>query len=109
VSHPSRVRIIGPVVPYAAGFRAELESQGYRPHAVGCQLYVMAHLSRWLAHHSVEVGGLTPERVEEFLVARRAEGYTLWAVGKGSCAAGRLPAWSWHHPRARRARGGHGG
>ena len=83
MSHPSRVRIIGPLVPYAAGFRAELESQGYRPHAVGCQLYVMAHLSRWLAHHSVEVGGLTPERVEEFLVARRAEGYTLWLSEKG--------------------------
>jgi integrase/recombinase XerD len=83
MSHPSRVKIIGPLVPYAAGFRAELESQGYRHHPVGDQLHVMAHLSRWLERHSVEVGELTPERVEEFLVARRAEGYTLWLSAKG--------------------------
>lgn len=83
MSHPSRVRIVGPLVPYAAGFRAELESQGYRPHAVGCQLYVMAHLSRWLERHRLAVGELTPERVDDFLAARRAEGYTLWLSAKG--------------------------
>ena len=44
MSYPSRVRIGGPLVSHAAGFRAALEAQGYRHHAVGCQLYVMAHL-----------------------------------------------------------------
>jgi integrase/recombinase XerD len=83
MSHPSRVRIVGPLVPYAAGFRAELESQGYRHHPVGDQLRVMAHLSRWLERQCLDVGELTPERVEEFLVARRAEGYTLWLSAKG--------------------------
>jgi hypothetical protein len=27
---PSRVGVIGPLVPYVDGFRAELEAQGYR-------------------------------------------------------------------------------
>ena len=35
---PSRVRVIGPLVPHVAGFRSELESQGYRRHAVADQL-----------------------------------------------------------------------
>ena len=83
MSHPSRVRIVGPLVPYAAGFRAELEAQGYRHHAVGCQLYVLAHASRWLVSKGLEVGDLTPDRVEEFLRARREAGYTLWLSPKG--------------------------
>lgn len=77
MSDPSRVRIVGPLVAYAAGFRAALEAQGYRHHALGCQLYVMAHLSRWLEAEGVEVADLTPDRIERFLVARREAGYTL--------------------------------
>jgi site-specific recombinase XerD len=38
----------------------------------------MAHVSRWLAARQLGVGNLTPVRVEEFLVARRSEGYRLW-------------------------------
>jgi integrase len=83
MSHPSRVRITGPLVEHAAGFRAALEDQGYRPHAVGCQLYVMAHVSRWLVAEGLGVGQLTPDRVEQFLVARREAGYTLWLSDKG--------------------------
>lgn len=83
MSHPSRVRITGPLVHYAAGFRADLERQGYRPNAVGCQLYVLAHVSRWLDAGRLEVGDLTPDRIEEFLVARREAGYTLWLSAKG--------------------------
>jgi integrase len=43
----------------------------------------MAHVSRWLVGQSLDVGDLTPERVKEFLVARRAAGYTLWLSNKG--------------------------
>jgi hypothetical protein len=80
---PSRVRVSGPLVPYAAGFRAELEAQGYRPNAVCDQLRLMAHVSRWLASRGLGVGDLAPEGVEEFLVARRAGGYALWCSSKG--------------------------
>jgi integrase/recombinase XerD len=83
MSHPSRVRIIGPLVAYAAGFREALEAQGYRHHAVGCQLYVMAHLSRWLLGEGLELGQLTPDRIGQFLLARREAGYTLWLSPKG--------------------------
>lgn len=80
---PSRVRVTGPLVPYFAGFRAELEAQGYRPNAVSDQLRVMAHVSRWAAANGLSVGDLTPERVEQFLVARREAGYVLWCSPKG--------------------------
>jgi integrase/recombinase XerD len=83
MSMPSRVRVSGPLVPYATGFRTHLEAQGYRPNAVGCQLYVLAHVSRWLDSKRLDPGDLTPERVQEFLVARREAGYTLWLSEKG--------------------------
>lgn len=83
MSDPSRVRVTGPLVMYADGFREALEAQGYRYHAVGCQLYVLAHLSRWLLGEGMGVGDLTPERIEQFLVARREAGYTLWLSPKG--------------------------
>ncbi len=83
MSNPSRVRVAGPLAPYVGGFRAELESQGYRPNAVSDQLRLLAHVSRWLAGSGFEVADLTPERVDEFLVARRGAGYLLWRSPKG--------------------------
>lgn len=79
---PSAVRVSGPLTPYVAGFRGELERLGYRPHAVCDQLRLMAHASRWLASRTLGVDELTPARVEEFLAHRRAEGYTLWLSTK---------------------------
>lgn len=83
MSNPSRVRVAGPLAPYVGGFRAELESQGYRPNAVSDQLRLLAHVSRWLAGSGFEVADLTPARVDEFLVARRGAGYVLWRSPKG--------------------------
>ncbi len=83
MGNPSQVKVVGPLVPYVAGFRAELEVQGYRPNAVSDQLRLMAHVSRWLAAQGLDVGDLTPERVEAFLVARREAGYVLWRSVKG--------------------------
>ncbi len=53
MGNPSRVNVIGPLVPYVAGFRAELETQGYRPNALTDQLRVMAHVERGLAAGTV--------------------------------------------------------
>jgi hypothetical protein len=75
--------VIGPLVPFVSGFREELERQGYRRHPVCDQLRLMAHVSRWLASQDLGVGDLSADRVEEFLVARRAEGYRLWRSEKG--------------------------
>lgn len=80
---PSRVKVTGPLVPYVAGFRVELEEQGYRRNALSDQLRLMAHVSRWLAANRLDVGDLSPEKIEEFLVARRGAGYVLWRSAKG--------------------------
>lgn len=79
---PSAVRVDGPLAPQLAGFRQELERLGYKPHAVCDQLRLLAHVSRWLASRGFDADALTPERVEEFLRHRRAEGYTLWLSTK---------------------------
>jgi len=50
---------------------------------VSDQVRLMAHVSRWLARQSLGVGDLTPDLVEEFLVARRNAGYALWLSSKG--------------------------
>lgn len=83
MGNPSRVNVMGPLVPYVTGFRAELETQGYRPNALADQLRVMAHVSRWLASQGLGEGDLTPQCIEEFLAARRAAGYVLWRSPKG--------------------------
>jgi integrase/recombinase XerD len=82
MSRPSRVGVRGPLEPFAVGFRRELARQGYASQSASYQLQLMAHASRWLASRGLGVGDLTPGRVEEFLRARRAEGYTLWLSTK---------------------------
>src|SRR5216683_1468048 len=107
MGRPSRVRVTGPLEPYASGFREELARQGYRPHAASNQLQLMAHAGRWLASRELGAGELTPARVDEFLEARRAEGYTLgcrprrWRRSSRTCAAS---TWSRHRARVARPR-----
>ena len=45
---PRRVHVSGPLEPYAAGFRAELERLGYSPWSVVFALQSLAGLSGWL-------------------------------------------------------------
>lgn len=79
----SRVRVTGPLTLYAEGFRAELIGQGYTPLSARNQLWVMAHLSRWLEGNELEAAELTPVRVGEFLRARRSLGYSCWLSERG--------------------------
>ncbi len=78
MTDPSRVRITGPLSLFAQGFAAELARQGYRPNAAANQLQLIAHLSRWLAAKGMDVGSLSSAVLREFLIARRAQRYTLW-------------------------------
>lgn len=71
---PSRVRVAGPLEPYARGFCAELARQGYARSSAVEQLKLVAHLSRWMSGESLSAGELTPERVDQFVAARRADG-----------------------------------
>lgn len=91
MGNPSRVRVAGPLAPYAPGFRRELKGQGYTPNSASNQLQLMAHASRWFARQGLEVGKLTPAQVEEFLKARRAEGYTLWLSTRAVVPFARVP------------------
>ena len=70
--------VSGPLAPYAAGFASWLRSRGYAPGTVRLRLLQLAHLSRWLEGEGLSAGELTPERVEEFVRARRAAGYVSW-------------------------------
>ncbi len=64
--------MIAPLEPYATEFLRELGRQGYTAHSASNQLQLIAHASRWLASRGLDVGDLTPARVEQFLEARRA-------------------------------------
>ena len=83
MSNIRKVNMSGPLVPFGAGFHEELERQGYTPLGAECQLRVMAHVSRWLERRRLGPGDLTSKRVDQFLRARRREGYTLWLSPKG--------------------------
>jgi len=72
---PSRVQVVGPLESYARGFCDELSGQGYARVSAVARVQLMAHLSRWMAGEGLSAGGLRPERVEQFLRARRAAGY----------------------------------
>jgi site-specific recombinase XerD len=72
---PSRVRVTGPLQPYAAGFTGELARLGYTCQSACGQMLLFAHVSRWLAGEGLDAGGLTPEAAGRFLAARRAAGY----------------------------------
>jgi integrase/recombinase XerD len=63
---PSRVRVTGPLEPFAAGFIVELEGAGYRPAAAAVQVRVLAHLSRWMQEGDVAPGMLHEPELERF-------------------------------------------
>jgi integrase/recombinase XerD len=77
MNNPSQVRFVGPLAPYMAGYRAELEAKGYRPSSVALHLQLVAQVSRWLEAQDLGVAGLTPGRVEMFFALRRQYGHVL--------------------------------
>jgi integrase/recombinase XerD len=77
------VRFSGPLEVYAHGFAQELERQGYLVTGAKGQLFLAAHLSRWLAGRGLEPSALAaPELAEEFFAERRAAGYTNYRTVK---------------------------
>ncbi len=78
------VRLSGPLVPYAQGFADELDRQGYNPMTgTRGQLFLIAHLSRWLAERSLEPKALSSSAVvEEFFAGRRELGYANYRTAK---------------------------
>jgi len=73
----ARVRFVGPLECYAQGFADELLRQGYSPKtSMKNQVFLVSHLSRWLADQELGVSALArPEAVEAFVAERRELGY----------------------------------
>lgn len=69
------VRVTGPLAMYADGFRADLVAQGYAAEPANRNLRTLAHVSRWMDDQGLSAGQLSTARLEEFLGARRREGY----------------------------------
>jgi len=66
MGEPSRVRVTGPLEPFAAGFVFELRESGYRPAGAAVQVRVLAHLSRWMQEQHVSAEGLREPELERF-------------------------------------------
>ena len=61
-------RVEGVLAPYASGFRVWLAVRGYRPPTVEDQVWLMAHLSKWLDEQGIGLSALTDEAAEAFNV-----------------------------------------
>ncbi len=83
MNDPGRVRVSGPLSECRDGFAEELARQGYTAGSAQRQVLLLAHLSRWLDSRGFRAADLAPGRVEEFLQARRAEGYALEVSQRG--------------------------
>lgn len=68
---PSVARVVGPLGPYAPGFRAWLAEHGYRPSSVEIQAFLMGHLSRWMNEQGMEPSAFTCEAAERYREVRR--------------------------------------
>jgi len=72
----SRVKVVGPLAPWARRFAEWLLDQGYTDLSTAEQLRLMGHLSRWMIGEELDTVSLSPVQVDAYLRARRAEGYT---------------------------------
>jgi hypothetical protein len=72
---PDRVRVSGPLSPFADGYAAHLAERGYLPASRQAHLYLLAQVSRWMEDEEPDVGALSPRAVERFLAERRHRGY----------------------------------
>ena len=85
----TKVRVAGPLAPYAPGFGRELRGCGFTDLSTAEQLRLMSHLSRWIAREGLDVLG--GEQIAAYCAARKADGgpplpwtvTTLGSLGTG--------------------------
>jgi site-specific recombinase XerD len=70
----TKVRVLGPLAPYAPAFGQELRSWGFTDLSTREQLQLMAHLSGWMSAERLDI--LNGAHVTAYCTARRADGYT---------------------------------
>jgi integrase/recombinase XerD len=81
MGEPSRVQVVGPLEPFAAGLIAGLQESGYRPAAAAVQVRVLAHLSRWMLEQHVSADGLGELELERFRREHAAEVASVRGAG----------------------------
>lgn len=79
---PSRARVTGPLGEFAPGFVGELARLGYTNESALGQMFLMRHLSRWLAAEGLSCQDLTLRVAGRFLAVRRESGYVLYLSPK---------------------------
>jgi integrase/recombinase XerD len=75
VPAPDRVRVSGPLARFADGFRVDLIERGYSLWGAQEQMYLLAHVSRWMEAEELGLSALTPTTLEGYFVWRRRQGY----------------------------------
>ena len=69
----TKVRVAGPLAPYARGFGRELRGGGFTDLSTAEQLRLMSHLSRWMTGEGLDA--LSCEQIAAYCAARKAGGY----------------------------------
>jgi len=69
------VLVSGSLARFADGFRVDLIERGYSLWRAQEQLYLLAHVSRWMESEGLELAELTPATVERYFIWRRRVGY----------------------------------
>jgi integrase/recombinase XerD len=80
---PSQVRLTGPLAPYAGGFRASLDAQGFSPWSQMFYLHLLADVSRWLDARGLGASGLTDANAAMFRQDRRSRGLARFRGRQG--------------------------
>jgi len=78
VADQVRVRLRGPLEPYAAGFSEHLRGLGYTQWTAPVHLRLAARLSDWLEQEGLGAGELSTQVAERFQSCRRSTGRTRY-------------------------------
>ncbi len=70
-TRPARVRVTGPLGPFAEAYEARMKARGYTPLTMVNELRQIAHLSCWLDEHRMTSADVTREVIEEVHALRR--------------------------------------
>ena len=83
MTHPTDVRMTGPLAPLQDAIWNDLVGCGYSPLSAKNLLRVTAHLSRWMDAEDLSPQDLTEDRLQAFVRHRIDCGYTCWRTVRG--------------------------
>jgi site-specific recombinase XerD len=72
----SKVKIVGPLAPYAGRFGCALFDLGYTDLSAADQFRLMGHFSRWMVSQGLAADALSDAAVQRYCRYRKSKGYT---------------------------------